>query len=52
MYEGASQEDNPKTHINNNNDSYISKIDTSTNNKELYQIKKKIKERGKINNGG
>lgn len=37
--------------INKNNNSYISKIDTSTNNNELYQIKKRIKERGKINNG-
>lgn len=36
---------------NINNNSYISKIDTSTSNNELYQIKKRIKERGKINNG-
>ena len=37
-----------KTTIKNNN-STISKIDTSKNNNELYQLKKKIEERRKLN---
>lgn len=34
-----------------NKNSVIANIDTSKNNKDLYQIKKRIEERRKLNNG-